>query len=646
VACTAILLLARLGGGVSTSAFADVYSRLPHGEGFRNVRDFGAKGDGVSDDTPAFIRALEVGRGGKGTREKTPANVYVPSGTYLISDTLIVYWATMLAGDADNPPTLVLKNNAPGFGDPEKSKPMIVTYCAYDTDPGARQWAIRTNEVGGSTNNTFLITVRHLNLKIEAGNPGAWGIFWLVAQQTALRNVTIDAGEGQGCLKSFWWGGGGVMSHLKLMGGDYGWHVQATSQWAARSFELSGQRKASLWLDGVWNFSLLDFRFRHTAPMQVLGGNVSLVGSSFEDIAGGSAIENRGGSLVLAGVEVQGVREVVKGTLAGSVSGKTKVKLWAAGSAMVNGNELAGATHDMASVADVVLGEWPSPAYPLPGRETRSVKAFGAAGDGKADDTAAIQQAINECRELFFPAGTYVVSDTLRLRPDSRLFGEMWSIIKLRDDAVGYRETASRKAMIDVPADPAATVTLCHLFFQMETPGGIWMDWQAGEKSMLIDTLCVPTSTTQELLWRISGKGGGFFENSWNPGVGLDGLEISSTGRKWMYGVQQEHYTRTAAILRGCQNLAVLVFQFEGSSTPYVRIENYRNVSIFQGIAGHWSGEPGPLFDVVGGRDLALLNSAICNNRSVITEKPNGWKAGPSHPGSREIAGQTVWIKR
>jgi hypothetical protein len=646
VACTVVLLLAPLGGGVATWAFGDEYGQLPHGEGFRNVRDFGAKGDGVTDDTPAFIRALEVGRGGKGTREKTPANVYVPSGTYLLSDTLIVYRATLLAGDADDPPTLVLQKNAPGFGDPAKPKPLIVTYGAYDTDPADRQWAIRTDQVGGSTNNTFLITVRHLNLKIEAGNPGAWGIFWLVAQQTALRNVSIDAGAGQGCLKSFWWGGGGVMSHLKLVGGEYGWHVQQTSQWAARSVELSGQRKASLWLDGVWNFALLDFRFRHTAPMQVQGGNVSLVASSFEDIAGGSAIENRGGSLVLAGVETQGVREVVKGALPGSASGKTTVKLWAAGSAMVNGTELAGTAHDLSNVADVVPREWPSPLYPLPGRGTRSVKSFGAAGDGKADDTAALQRAIAECREVFFPAGTYVVSDTLRLRPDSRLFGEVWSIIKLRGDAAGYQESASRKALLDVPADPAATVTLCHLFFQMETPGGLWMDWRAGEKSMLLDTLCIPTSTKQELLWRISGPGGGFFENSWNPGVGLDGLEISSTGRKWMYGVQQEHYTRTAAILHGCENLALLVFQFEGSAAPYVRMENCRNVSIFQGIAGHWSGAPGPLFDVVGGRDLALLNSAICNNQHVITEQPNGWKAGPSHPRSRELAGQTVWIKR
>jgi hypothetical protein len=523
---------------------------------------------------------------------------------------------------------------------------MIVTYGAYETNPAERQWAVRTDQVGGSTNNTFLITVRHLNLTIEAGNPGAWGIFWLVAQQTALRNVTIAAGEGQGCLKCFWWGGGGAMSHVKLLGGDYGWHVQQTSQWAARSFELSGQRKASLWLDGVWNFALLDFRFRHTAPMQVFGGRVSLVSSSFEDIAGDSAIENRGGSLVLAGVEAEGLREVVKGALPGSVAGKTNVKLWAAGAAMVNGQESVGGTHDLASMADRVGSAWPSPAYPLPGPGTCSVKAFGAVGDGKADDTAAIQRAIEQCPEAFFPAGTYVVSDTLRLRPDSRLFGEMWSIIKLRGDAAGYQEAASRTAILDVPADPAATVTLCHLFFQMETPGGIWMDWRAGEKSMLVDTLCIPTSTVQELLWRISGKGGGFFENSWNPGVGLDGLEISSTGRKWMYSVQQEHYTRTAAILRGCENLAMLVFQFEGSSAPYVRVENCRNVRIFQGIAGHWSGEPGPLLDVVGGSDLAFFNSAILNNRYVIRERPNGWNAGPSHPGSRELTGQTVWIKR
>jgi len=66
-----------------------------------------------------------------------------------------------------------------------------------------------------------------------------------------------------------------------------------------------------------------------------------------------------------------------------------------------------------------------------------SVKDFGAKGDGFTDDTAAIQRAIdrvyagnqltlleNKHRTINFPAGTYIISDTLNLPPYSRLQGE------------------------------------------------------------------------------------------------------------------------------------------------------------------------------------------------------------------------------
>jgi hypothetical protein len=42
-----------------------------------------------------------------------------------------------------------------------------------------------------------------------------------------------------------------------------------------------------------------------------------------------------------------------------------------------------------------------------------SVKEFGAAGDGKADDTEAIQKAVSSGETIYFPAGNYVLSQPI-----------------------------------------------------------------------------------------------------------------------------------------------------------------------------------------------------------------------------------------
>jgi hypothetical protein len=68
--------------------------------GVVSVRDFGARGDGVSNDTAAFAAALAAG-----------GRVYVPTGTYLVNNLMAAREGIRLHGDG---PTTVLRKNAHG----------------------------------------------------------------------------------------------------------------------------------------------------------------------------------------------------------------------------------------------------------------------------------------------------------------------------------------------------------------------------------------------------------------------------------------------------------------------------------------------------------------------------------------------------
>lgn len=61
-----------------------------------------------------------------------------------------------------------------------------------------------------------------------------------------------------------------------------------------------------------------------------------------------------------------------------------------------------------------------------------SVKSQGARGDGKTDDTAAIQQTLTQSANskiVYFPAGTYLITSTVFVPAGSRLVGEAWSTL-------------------------------------------------------------------------------------------------------------------------------------------------------------------------------------------------------------------------
>lgn len=76
--------------GVFDTVTREAYAKLTAGS--YNVLDFGAKGDGITDDTQAIQLAIEASRNGEGT------TVYLPAGNYRVTETLIIYSHTRLIG--------------------------------------------------------------------------------------------------------------------------------------------------------------------------------------------------------------------------------------------------------------------------------------------------------------------------------------------------------------------------------------------------------------------------------------------------------------------------------------------------------------------------------------------------------------------
>lgn len=78
---------------------------------FRNVKDYGAKGDGKTIDTAAIEAALNAGQGRIFNTSTTtsPAVVYFPPGIYIINNTIPLPYYTTILGSAISETPSILK---------------------------------------------------------------------------------------------------------------------------------------------------------------------------------------------------------------------------------------------------------------------------------------------------------------------------------------------------------------------------------------------------------------------------------------------------------------------------------------------------------------------------------------------------------
>lgn len=185
--------------------------QFPDDIGWINIKeDYGAKGDGKTDDTQAILQALENNKSADYTR---PMVIYFPKGTYLVSDTLQFQevgkkCCVVFQGQGQAHTVIKLQDQSPEFSNPEKPKAVIRTR---------------------SGNIAFRNYIRDLTLDTGIGNPGAIGIDYIANNRGAIKDVTIKSGDGQGQVGIEMvrqWPGPSLIKNVLIEGFDYGIRVR------------------------------------------------------------------------------------------------------------------------------------------------------------------------------------------------------------------------------------------------------------------------------------------------------------------------------------------------------------------------------------------------------------------------------------
>lgn len=80
---------------------------------FVNVKDFGVKGDGKTDDTIGILAAIEYAQTVNGINSVWRKSViYFPNGTYIVSKTIVFRWYMTVQGENEKLTTIKAKDNA------------------------------------------------------------------------------------------------------------------------------------------------------------------------------------------------------------------------------------------------------------------------------------------------------------------------------------------------------------------------------------------------------------------------------------------------------------------------------------------------------------------------------------------------------
>ncbi|KAF7359322.1 Glucan 1,3-beta-glucosidase [Mycena sanguinolenta] len=421
-------------------------------------------------------------------------------------------------------------------------------------------------------------------------NGGKYGM-WVGNQQFTVRNVTVN--NAQTAIFASW---------------DWGWTYQGVNiNNCGVGFDLTTGSTSAV--QAVSAEAIIDATVTNT-PIFVRTSTASdgtLVGA---------------GSLVLNNVKLSNVSTAV-GVVDGTVvlaGGTTTIASWGQGN-VYQGSSSTG------TFTQGTLAAPPKPSVLLDGAgkifgkghpqyatyavsDFVSVRDQGAKGDGSTDDTAALQAVFDAyagCKIIFFDAGTYVVTSTLKIPAGTQVVGEAWSVIAGKGSA--FQDQSNPQVVVQVGA-PGSTglMEITDIIFATigPTPGAIVVEWNVkqtttggagmwdsyirlgGAAGTNLESNCptdgsggIDNCYAAFLALHLTASSTAYLEGTWvwladhdmdgtgNPMISLysgRGILSESAGPVWMIGTAAEHHALYQYNLQGAQNHYMGLIQTE---TPY-----------------------------------------------------------------------------